>query len=401
MSKWLVLPLFVLPYIATATSGAAHRDRDHDRLGDRWEKRHHLSTHKKSAKGDPDHDRLRNLREFRLRTNPRRKDTDRDGLGDRAEVRRYHTNPRKKDTDGDGFGDGVEIRAGTNPLKKKDHPHGKPPPTPTPTPPPPTPTGPPDASNTGVPSGTTLTPSGGLTIGTAGTVINAREITGQVVVNAPNVTIRNSRIRSNAMWVIDNNSTGLVVEDSEIINRPVSGQPNCHNGIGDANFTIRRSEITGCENASNMGGDNIVFEDNYVHDLDVDGPSYVWGNGPHTDGIQMSPGADNIVVRHNSIDPGPAGGYTSAIIMGVNGSQSNVWIEDNYLDGRGASYALYANRSASPNVNINRNQMYRGTYGYTACVRLGVTVTAFNENRDAVTGALIGPDNGVGGGCSN
>ena len=58
----------------------------------------------------------------------------------------------------------------------------------------------PDANCTGVPAGTTLTPSGGLTITTAGTVIDGRDITGQVVVNAPNVTIRNSRIRSNAMF---------------------------------------------------------------------------------------------------------------------------------------------------------------------------------------------------------
>ena len=99
----------------------------------------------------------------------------------------------------------------------------------------------------------TLTPSGGLTISTAGTVIDAPDITGPVVVNAPNVTIRNTRIRSNSMWVIDNNSTGLLIEDSEIVNRPVSGQNNCHNAIGDSNFTVRRTEISGCENAPDIG----------------------------------------------------------------------------------------------------------------------------------------------------
>ena len=262
----------------------------------------------------------------------------------------------------------------------------------------------PDASCTGVPPGTTLTPSGGLTLSTPGTVINALDITGNIVVNAPNVTIRNTRIHSNSMWVIDNNSTGLVVEDSEIINRPVSGQNNCHNGIGSNNFTVRRTEITGCENAANFGGDNIVFEDNYVHDLDNIGPSYVWGNGPHTDGIQMEPGSDNIVVRHNYIDPigktfGDGG--TSAIIMGVNGSQNNVRIEDNYLDGRNSSYALYMPRQQSQGNVVSRNKMQRGTYGYTACVKLGVTTAEFNDNRDATTNALIAPDNGVGGGCSN
>ncbi len=239
-----------------------------------------------------------------------------------------------------------------------------------------------------------------MTISTAGAVIDAREITGQVVVNAPNVTIRRSRIRSNSMWVVDNNSTGLVIEDSEIMNRPVAGQNNCHNAIGDANFTVRRTELTGCENAANVGGDNVTFVDSWMHDLDTSGPSYVWGNEPHTDGLQMSPGADNIVVRHNTIDPSPGGGVTAPIIMGVNGSQSNVWIEDNYLDGNGAAYAIYANRQPSPNVHINRNRMLKG-YGYTACVKLGNTVTEFNDNRDATTNALLPPDNGAGGSCTN
>ena len=31
--------------------------------------------------------------------------------------------------------------------------------------------------------------------------------------------------------------------------------------------------------------------DNYVHDLDTAGPSYVWGNSPHTDGIQIGQAA--------------------------------------------------------------------------------------------------------------
>jgi chitodextrinase len=260
----------------------------------------------------------------------------------------------------------------------------------------------PDASCTGVPAGTTLTPSGGLTITVAGTVIDGRDITGQVVVNAPNVTIRNSRIRSNAMWVIDNNSTGLLVEDSEIINRPVSGQPNCHNGIGNSNFTVRRTEITGCENAMNIDSPgSVTLEDTYIHDLDTTGPSYVWGNTPHTDGIQIGPSASNLVFRHNTIDPTASGGATSAIIMSTDSPpNSNFRFEDNYIDGRGASYAIYAPRQQTTGGYINRNRMYRG-YGYTACVRVGITVTEFNDNRDAGTGALINPDNGSDGGCSN
>jgi hypothetical protein len=201
------------------------------------------------------------------------------------------------------------------------------------------------------------------------------------------------------MWVVDSNSTGLVVEDSEIINRPVAGQPNCHNGIGAGGFTIRRSEITGCENAADVGGSNVVIEDSYIHDLDTEGPSYVFGSNPHTDGIQGA--GDNVTVRRNWIDPSPGGGVTAGIIM-MQGSDNprSYRIEDNYIDGRGASYAIYAPRVQTSDIRINRNRLLKG-YGYTACVRLGVTVTEFNDNRDAATGALLGPDNGADGGCSN
>jgi hypothetical protein len=44
--------------------------------------------------------------------------------------------------------------------------------------------------------------------------------------------------------------------------------------------------------------------------------------------------------------------------------------------------------------------MYKG-YGYTACVKLGVTVTTFTGNVDAGTGAALPPDNGSDGGCTN
>src|ERR1700754_4603683 len=52
----------------------------------------------------------------------------------------------------------------------------------------------PDATNTGVPAGTSLTPSSSRTITTNGTVINGLEITGTVTVAADNVTIKNSKI---------------------------------------------------------------------------------------------------------------------------------------------------------------------------------------------------------------
>jgi hypothetical protein len=265
----------------------------------------------------------------------------------------------------------------------------------------------PDAGCTGVPPGTTLTASGPLTVGTAGTVIDGRDITGTVTVNAANVTIRNSRIRSNALFVIDNNSTGLLVEDSEILNQPVAGQPNCHNAIGSSNFIVRRVEISGCENGiDGSPTGNITVTDSYIHDLDTVGPSRVFGNDPHTDGMQLSQSV-NVIVRHNTIDPVGAvvgGGATSGIILytGAGTPNSSTWIEDNYIDGRNSSVAMYAVRTQTHDMFVNRNRMLKGVYGqYTFCVKVGVTVSTFDDNRDATTNAVIAPDNGVGGGCTN
>jgi beta-glucanase (GH16 family) len=123
MLRWLVLPMAVFAYLAVTVSAATPRDRDHDRLPDRWERSHHLSTTRPSATRDPDGDRLNNRRELRLRTHPRRGDTDGDRLRDGAEVRRFHTNPRKRDTDGDRFNDRCELRKGTNPRKRRSHPN--------------------------------------------------------------------------------------------------------------------------------------------------------------------------------------------------------------------------------------------------------------------------------------
>jgi hypothetical protein len=119
MSKCLFVCALALASLAgQVVSAAAARDRDHDKLPDRWERRHGLSTTTPNARRDPDRDRLSNRREYRLRTHPRRRDTDRDGLGDGAEVRRYHTNPRRRDTDGDGLTDGAEVnRHHTNPRR--------------------------------------------------------------------------------------------------------------------------------------------------------------------------------------------------------------------------------------------------------------------------------------------
>ena len=82
LPRFLVLAATLLAGLLFAAAPASARDRNHDRLPDKWEKHHHLSLKVKQARRDQDHDGLRNLGEFRAGTNPRRADSDRDGVKD-------------------------------------------------------------------------------------------------------------------------------------------------------------------------------------------------------------------------------------------------------------------------------------------------------------------------------
>ncbi len=85
MRPLIPLTMLVACLALAASALGGSRDRDRDRLPDRWERKHHISTKAKSARQDPDRDGLANLGEFRAKTDPRDRDSDDDGLRDGAE----------------------------------------------------------------------------------------------------------------------------------------------------------------------------------------------------------------------------------------------------------------------------------------------------------------------------
>jgi hypothetical protein len=78
---WFALALGALALLAMPALAAA-KDRNHDRIPDRWEKRHHLSLQVNQAGHDQDRDHLRNRAEFLAGDNPRDDDSDDDGVMD-------------------------------------------------------------------------------------------------------------------------------------------------------------------------------------------------------------------------------------------------------------------------------------------------------------------------------
>jgi hypothetical protein len=109
--KRLLTALVAVVALAMLPASAMAKDRNHDRIPDKWEKHFHLSLHKNQAKLDQDHDGLRNLAEFKDGTSPRKADSDKDGLDDGDEVETGH-DPTSADGDHDGVKDGHE-NAGT------------------------------------------------------------------------------------------------------------------------------------------------------------------------------------------------------------------------------------------------------------------------------------------------
>jgi Right handed beta helix region len=200
----------------------------------------------------------------------------------------------------------------------------------------------PDATNAGVPPGTTLTViNGHLRVARAGAVVDGKDIRGCITVTAPNVTIRRSKVTCTSGYAIrsfrgDYNGGGLVIEDVEV---------DCANGpataIGSYGLVGRRLNLHNCENGFDIDS-GVTVVDSYIHDMRPTDTG-------HTDGIQLAGGAD-IVIRHNTIfNPGG----TSAII-GHPDKNANVTIEANLLGG--GAYTLYCPRHSSKNFRVINNR---------------------------------------------
>ena len=223
-----------------------------------------------------------------------------------------------------------------------------PPNTPKPTPPtttpaPTTPTTPrstgsnvaPNASNTGVPAGTTLTVyNGNLTITTAGATYSGLDIHGFVSVQAPNVTIKNSIIRGGVasgdiglVQDVSNSATNFLIEDSELVPSNPSVQID---GIKGWNYTALRVNIHGTTDGIKMYGPNATLQDSYIHGLvtyahDPD----QGGKQSHNDGVQVLSGT-NLLVKGNTI---VGGTNTALMVTQDHGTTGTLAFNNNWLSG--------------------------------------------------------------------
>jgi hypothetical protein len=220
-------------------------------------------------------------------------------------------------------------------------------------------TGYPTAADTG-PLGP-LVPSGPLTISQPGAVVEGLDVTGEINVTAPDVTIRNVRVRSgSAAWLlVTRNDTGTTTLDGV----SVEAESGAAVGrgvfqIGNGRLVVANSRILGTQDGCVCSRGAIT--DSYIRL----GPNQ---HGAHNDGIQ-SGGGRGLLIRHNTIlNPN---GQTSAIALFEEfGPQVDVRVEDNLLAGGG--YTIYAGsgkkRPSAVRVvgNVFSRRFFRtgGSYG--------------------------------------
>jgi hypothetical protein len=223
----------------------------------------------------------------------------------------------------------------------------------------------PDPTNTGVPAGVTLSPSGSITVTQAGTVISGKLVTGTIDVLANNVTIENTK-------VIQNTTCG-----------PTSTCGNYAIRLDEAasGTTIRNVEtstVAGdtCEHDIRNTGGTLTIENAYLHACD----SNIYAVGPTT--LKNSYGIAKIAMSEDHIENvyfnettfnavhdtllNPVG--QTAVIFGNSGGGTDVTNCSNHLTITesligGGGYTLYpcahAANAGTSSFDIERNHFAR------------------------------------------
>jgi hypothetical protein len=228
----------------------------------------------------------------------------------------------------------------------------------------------PDATNTGVPAGTTLksVPSqvssgpgwaynaatDAVVVKVNGTVLSGLNISSNLTISASNVTVKNVQVVTDGTFGISlTHTTGVTIENSTI-----SGQ-NATTGRVDSAIKDVYGDSTGMVIKDNnisrfrtaMQLSNGLVDGNYIHD-----PGYIAGD--HTNGVVSTGGTKTLVIQNNTIFNSI--GQTDAIT--VNSAKSgmpvaNQTIQNNLIAGGG--YAIYGGTNlgnTTSNIVIKGNR---------------------------------------------
>jgi hypothetical protein len=267
----------------------------------------------------------------------------------------------------------------------------------------------PDATNTGVPPGTSLrTVPGQVSSGTGwsynattqqvnvtgnGAVLSGLSFSTHVNITASNVTMNNDKVVTGGTYGI----TTQHAVNATIENSTVSGLNKTSGRVSYAiddlysdatGLVIKNNNVADWRIGVNVAGGQVTG--NYIHD-----PGYI--SGDHTDGFYDNGGTMPLTVNDNTILDSLS--EVDAIFLSSNAGQaiSNKTITNNLLGGGG--YALYAGGgySLSTNIVIQHNrfsQLYyslSGQYGPDTLYQAGGTGNSWSGNIWDNTGGTVSP----------
>lgn len=211
----------------------------------------------------------------------------------------------------------------------------------------------PDATNTGVPPGTSLTASGSLVVTEDQRVIERLDVAGSITVRANQVTIRLNRITSDGTAIeLEDGFVGLVVEDVTLDGTSTTTPTAALRLSG--NVTLRRLHVFGFGEGVVLFGHGGLIEDCYFHDIQS-------ADGQGSDTLEVWNG-HQLVIRHNRLEMSGNDGISVIKLPGdvpVPGGD-DVTIHDNLIAGGGwAVYGGYdppSGEQSWTNVRITHNR---------------------------------------------
>jgi hypothetical protein len=221
----------------------------------------------------------------------------------------------------------------------------------------------PTPSCTGVPSGTSLTTiNGDYEARTTGETINAKRITGSLIILANNITITNTEIDGTIYNDQGSLHGSFTITDSTI--GPASGcigQP----AINDSNYTARRVLSRGHDDGFRIGPPgNVAVYDSYVQNCYLP-PSQAPPDGSHSDGVQAvcaGNSCSGVTIVHNTFDGTKV--PTTNMLNLTDTSLSNVKATDNLM--AGGAYIVDAWWHSGATWTLTNNRFVNKTWAYGA-----------------------------------
>ncbi|HSX15814.1 MAG TPA: hypothetical protein VLF40_03420 [Candidatus Saccharimonadales bacterium] len=202
----------------------------------------------------------------------------------------------------------------------------------------------PNPSCTGVPVGTSLTThNGDYEARTDGEVINAWHVTGNIIVYANNVTIKNSQVDGD---IVKEDTPGypLTIMDTTIgLTTGCDPDPAINTDTDSGNYTALRVLLRHHSDGFRTGGANITIRDSYAQICSV-------SSADHSDAVQDYPAGNHLVIDHTTLDlclPWTTPPTSSSCnIAGANaaifvGDSPNSVITNNLLIGGGYTFDVY------------------------------------------------------------